>query len=56
MTPEDDAIPQGRDVKPDSRWRAQLSNLYGLFAISMTMFDAAKPRTSSGSPRPSCRR
>ncbi|MGV9366410.1 PucR family transcriptional regulator [Amycolatopsis sp. NPDC003731] len=39
MTPENDAIPLGHEAKTDSWWRAQLSDLYGLFAISMMMFD-----------------
>jgi sugar diacid utilization regulator len=39
MTPEDDAVSRGQEAKTDSWWRAQLSNLYGLFAISMMMFD-----------------
>lgn len=39
MTPEDDAASRGQEAKTDSWWRAQLSNLYGLFAISMMMFD-----------------
>lgn len=39
MTPEGDAVPWGQEVKTDSRWRAELSSLYGLFAISMMMFD-----------------
>ncbi|MGW4527393.1 PucR family transcriptional regulator [Amycolatopsis sp. NPDC004378] len=39
MTPEDDAVPRDPEAKTDSWWRVQLSNLYGLFAISMMMFD-----------------
>ncbi|SEF24535.1 Sugar diacid utilization regulator [Amycolatopsis pretoriensis] len=39
MTPEGDAVSRGRETKTDSWWRAQLSDLYGLFAISMMMFD-----------------
>ena len=39
MTPEDDAVSRGQEVRSDSWWRAQLSNLYGVFAISMMMFD-----------------
>lgn len=39
MTPEGDAVSHGQETKSDSWWRAQLSNLYGLLAISMMMFD-----------------
>ncbi|MGW5715034.1 PucR family transcriptional regulator [Amycolatopsis sp. NPDC003865] len=39
MTPEEDAVSLGQEAKTDSWWRAQLSDLYGLFAISMMMFD-----------------
>ncbi|GLY38356.1 CdaR family transcriptional regulator [Amycolatopsis sp. NBRC 101858] len=39
MTPEHDTVPRGREAKTDSWWRVQLSNLYGLFAISMMTFD-----------------
>ncbi|MEA5365268.1 helix-turn-helix domain-containing protein [Amycolatopsis sp., V23-08] len=39
MTPEDGAVPRGQEATTDSWWRARLSNLYGLFAISMMMFD-----------------
>lgn len=39
MTPEGDAVSRGQEARTDSWWRAQLSNLYGIFAISMMMFD-----------------
>ncbi|WP_372665894.1 PucR family transcriptional regulator [Amycolatopsis kentuckyensis] len=39
MTPEDNEVSRGQEAKTDSWWRTQLSNLYGLFAISMMMFD-----------------
>ncbi|WP_328456784.1 PucR family transcriptional regulator [Amycolatopsis sp. NBC_00438] len=39
MTPEDDPVSRDEGVRTDSWWRAQLSNLYGIFAISMMMFD-----------------
>lgn len=39
MTPEGDAVPRGREAGSDSWWRAQLSNVSGLSAISMMMFD-----------------
>jgi sugar diacid utilization regulator len=35
----DDTVAHDDPVRPDSWWRAQLSNLYGLFVISMMMFD-----------------
>jgi len=39
MTPEGDVVSRGQEARTDSWWRAQLSNLYGVFAISMMMFD-----------------
>ncbi|MET8998652.1 helix-turn-helix domain-containing protein [Amycolatopsis sp. NPDC004169] len=39
MTPEEDVVTPGNEAKTDSWWLAQLSNLHGLFAISMMMFD-----------------
>lgn len=39
MTPEDDPVSRDEGVRTDSWWRSQLSNLYGVFAISMMMFD-----------------
>lgn len=43
MMPEDHAVSQGGEARPDSWWRAQMSNFYGLFAISMMMFDGREP-------------
>ncbi|MFG1926361.1 PucR family transcriptional regulator [Cryptosporangium sp. NPDC048952] len=43
MFPDKPDVRAGDSERPDDWWREQLSNLYGLFVVSMMMFDGRDP-------------